>query len=68
MFAALLKQAHERRPLTKELLVELQSVAVSNPFDKVVQFRIEQNRLQKDLLGAAGVTPMCRLGQTWPWS
>ncbi|GAB2741401.1 Fic family protein [Melaminivora jejuensis] len=56
VFAALLKRAHEQRPLTEEFLVELQNAAVSNPFDKAVQFRTEQNRLQKDLLGAAGVT------------
>ena len=56
LFAGLLKQAHEQRPLTEELLVELQNAAISNPFDKAVQFRIEQNRLQKDVPGAAGVT------------
>lgn len=56
LFASLLKRAHEQRPLTEELLVELQNAAVSNPFDKAVQFRHEQNRLQRDLLGAAGVT------------
>lgn len=56
LFAALLRRAHERRPLTEDLLVELQNAAISNPFDKAVQFRTEQNRLQRDAPGAAGVT------------
>jgi Fic family protein len=55
-FAALLRRAHEQRPLTEELLVEWQNAAISNPFDKAVQFRTEQNRLQRDVPGAAGVT------------
>ena len=56
LFAALLRRAHEQRPLTEDLLVELQNAAISNPFDKAVQFRTEQNRLQRDVPGAAGVT------------
>lgn len=56
LFAALLRRAHEQRPLTEDLLVELQNAAISNPFDKAVQFRTEQNRLQRDIPGAAGVT------------
>jgi Fic family protein len=56
MFAALLRRAHEQRPLTEDLLVALQNAAISNPMDKAVQFRIEQNRLQRDVPGAAGVT------------
>ena len=56
LFAALLRRAHEQRPLTEELLVELQNAVISNPFDKAVQFRTEQNRLQRDAPGAAGVT------------
>lgn len=55
-FAALLRRAHEQRPLTEELLVGLQNAAVSNPFDLATQFRTEQNRLQKDIPGTAGVT------------
>lgn len=55
-FAALLKRAHEQRQLTEDYLVELQNAVVSNPFDQAVQFRTEQNRLQKDAPGAAGVT------------
>lgn len=56
LFTALLRRAHERRPLTEDLLVEMQNAAISNPFDKAVQFRTEQNRLQRDAPGAAGVT------------
>lgn len=56
LFSALLRRAHEQRPLTEELLVELQNAAISNPFDKAVQFRTEQNRLQRDVPGAVGVT------------
>lgn len=55
-FAALLRTAHAQRALTEALLVELQNAAVSNPFDQAAQFRTEQNRLQRDAPGAAGVT------------
>ena len=55
-FAALLRRAHEQRPLTEELLVAWQNAAISNPYDQAVQFRTEQNRLQRDVPGAAGVT------------
>lgn len=55
-FAALLQRAHTPRPLTEDYLVELQNATVSNPFDQAVQFRTEQNRLQGNALGAAGVT------------
>ncbi|MFN3628904.1 MAG: Fic family protein, partial [Casimicrobiaceae bacterium] len=56
LFAGLLRGAHERRDLTEELLVALQNAAISNPYDKAVQFRTEQNRLQRGAPGAAGVT------------
>lgn len=55
-FAALLKRAHDPRPLTEGYLIELQNATVSNPFDKAAQFRTEQNRLQSNALSAAGVT------------
>lgn len=55
-FAALLRRAHEQNTLTEALLVEWQNAAISNPFDQAVQFRTEQNRLQRDVPGAAGVT------------
>lgn len=56
LFANLLQRAHDQRQLTEDYLVELQNATVTNPFDKAVQFRIEQNRLQGSALGAAGVT------------
>lgn len=55
-FAALLRHAHEQRPLTEAWLVALQNATISNPFDQATQFRTEQNRLQRDVPGAAGVT------------
>ena len=55
-FAALLKRAHDPRPLTESYLIALQNATVSNPFDQATQFRTEQNRLQGNALGAAGVT------------
>lgn len=55
-FAALLRQAHEKQPLTEDVLVALQNATVSNPFDQAVRFRTEQNRLQRDVPGAIGVT------------
>jgi hypothetical protein len=56
LFARLLQRAHDQRPLTEDHLVALQNATVTNPFDKAVQFRTEQNRLQGSALGAAGVT------------
>lgn len=56
LFASLLQRAHDQGPLTEDYLVELQNATVTNPFDKAVQFRTEQNRLQNSSLGAAGVT------------
>lgn len=56
LFAALLRRAHEQRHITEEMLVALQNAAISNPYDQAVQFRTEQNRLQKDVPGAAGVS------------
>ena len=56
LFAALLERAHDPRPLTEAYLVELQNATVTNPLDKAVQFRTEQNRLQSGALGAAGVS------------
>lgn len=56
LFAALLRGAHQKRGLTEELLVALQNAAISNPLDKAVQFRTEQNRLQRDVPGPVGVT------------
>lgn len=55
-FANLLKHASDPRQLTEDYLVSLQNATITNPLDKAVQFRNEQNRLQKKgILGAAGV-------------
>lgn len=56
LFASLLQRAHDQRALSEDYLVELQNASINNPYDKAMQFRIEQNRLQGDALGAAGVT------------
>ncbi|MDM0032377.1 Fic family protein [Variovorax sp. J22P271] len=57
-FIALLKQAHEGRPLSEEYLVELQASTVSGVFEKAVQFRNEQNWLRSggNRGGAASVS------------
>jgi hypothetical protein len=55
-FAALLRQAHEPRPLTEEYLVELQNAVVSNAFDRAAEYRGQQNWLRSEARGAAGVT------------
>lgn len=55
-FMQLLRQAHERKPLTEAYLVELQNSTISNPFDKAATFRHEQNHLHNGLPGAIGVS------------
>ncbi|WP_321820734.1 MULTISPECIES: Fic family protein [unclassified Burkholderia] len=55
-FVDVLRQAHQRRILTEEYLVELQNTCVSNPFDQAAIFRTEQNHLANGSRGAAGVT------------
>ncbi|WP_238946586.1 Fic family protein [Vandammella animalimorsus] len=55
-FVHLLKMAHQGRPFTEGYLAELQSSTVTNPFDKAVQFRTEQNWLRGPGRGAAGVS------------
>lgn len=55
-FAALLLQAHERRPLTENYLVELQNAAITNPYERATRFRTEQNRLRGPQPGALGIT------------
>jgi hypothetical protein len=55
-FVHLLRQAHEQTELSEDYLVELQNSTVSNPFDKAVLFRHEQNHLHNGLRGAAGVS------------
>lgn len=55
-FAQVLQQAHQRRPLTEEYLVELQNAAITNPLERARQFRVEQNRLRNAQRGAIGIT------------
>ncbi len=55
-FIHLLRQAHDRQPLSEDYLVRLQNAAVSNPLDLAVAFRHEQNYLSNGSRGAAGVT------------
>lgn len=56
MFVALLHQAHDKKQLTEDHLVELQNAIISNPFLKDASFRTQQNYLSGPLRGAAGVT------------
>jgi len=55
-FVELLKQAHERRRVTEDYLIELQNSVVANPYSRAVKFRTEQNWLRGAARGAAGVT------------
>ncbi|MDD1012506.1 Fic family protein [Pseudomonas rubra] len=55
-FIQLLRQAHDRQPLTENYLVALQNSAISNPLDRAAAFRHEQNHLSNALRGSAGVT------------
>lgn len=55
-FVELLKQAHEPRVLSEAYLVELQNVAITNPYDKAASFRFEQNWLSGPGRGAPSVT------------
>jgi len=55
-FSALLARANAPERITEDYLVALQNLAVSNPLDKAVQFRVAQNWLRNALPGAIGVT------------
>ncbi len=55
-FIHLLRQAHDRQPLTEDYLVTLQNATVANPLDLAAAFRHEQNHLSNGMNGAAGVT------------
>lgn len=56
-FVALLRQAHERRDLSEDYLVDLQAASISNPFDRAVSFRGEQNWLRAGgLRGASSIS------------
>jgi len=56
VFASLLARAQHREILNEDYLVSLQNLAVSNPIDKAVQFRTQQNWLRNGLTGTLGVT------------
>ncbi len=55
-FARLLRQAHDPRPLSEAVLAELQSSVLTNPLDRAVAYRTEQNWLRGPLRGAAAIT------------
>lgn len=55
-FVALLRQAHQPRPLDEDYLVELQNAVLTNPLDKATSYRQQQNWLRGPLRGAAGIT------------
>lgn len=55
-YVALLRQAHEQRPLSEEYLVALQNEAITQPRLHEVQFRTEQNWLRRGGTGALSVT------------
>lgn len=55
-FATLLAQAHKRESINEEYLVALQNLTVTNPLDKAVQFRKQQNWLRNGLPGSIGIT------------
>ena len=55
-FVELLKKAHLTTRLDEEYLVGLQNTAITNPLDRAVNYRHQQNWLSSPLGGAAGVT------------
>jgi Fic family protein len=55
-FVELLKKAHLTTQLDEGYLVGLQNTAITNPLDRAVHYRHEQNWLSSPLRGAAGVT------------
>lgn len=55
-FVELLKRAHDKHLLSEDFLSDMQASVVTNPFDRAVSFRGEQNWLRGPLRGAAGVT------------
>ena len=55
-FVELLKKAHLTTHLDEEFLVGLQNTVITNPLDRAVFYRHEQNWLSSPLRGAAGVT------------
>lgn len=56
VFVELLRQAHQPHELDEAYLVALQNLCITNPLDKAVFYRHQQNWLRGPLRGAAGVT------------
>lgn len=55
-FVDLLRQAHQVRLLDEAYLVELQNATITNPLDRAVEYRNQQNWLRGPLRGAPGIT------------
>lgn len=55
-FVDLLRQAHQVRGLDEAYLVELQNATLTNPLDRAVEYRNQQNWLRGPLRGAPGIT------------
>ena len=55
-FAGLLAQAGQPRTLDESYLVTLQNAAISNPLDKAIGYRHQQNWLRGPARGALGMT------------
>lgn len=55
-FVDLLRQAHQVRRLDEAYLVELQNATLTNPLDRAVEYRNQQNWLRGPLRGAPGIT------------
>lgn len=55
-FMQLLRQAHEKRNLSEDYLVELQNATISNPLDQAAEFRSQQNWLRGPGRGTIAVT------------
>lgn len=54
-FVATLHEAHQRRPLDEDYLVELQNTVVTDPWGHETQFRVQQNWLRRGGRGALSV-------------
>lgn len=55
-FVALLRQAHQKRPLDEDYLCQLQRAVLTNPLLHEFQFRSDQNWLRRGGRGALSVT------------
>ena len=55
-FVDLLRQAHAGREMSEAYMVELQNAVITNPWEKAVQYRTEQNWLKGPGRGAMSIT------------